>query len=424
MGREVGRASDDGGEPRVSKNHKRANSVTERTASEDSSELENFRRTLGHESFSHLVAGVGDYAIFLLDAQGYVRSWNTGAERSKGYRADEIIGRHFSIFYPAEAVEKHRPERALSLAIRNGRFAEENWRVRKDGSRFWASVTLTALRGEDGTVTGFLKITRDLTDRRKIQALQEANRQKSEFVALLEKRVQERTAQLTDSNAQLEAFAYTVSHDLKAPLRGIQGFSQALLEDYQDKLDDRARDYLQRIGSGILRMQMLIEDLLEHSQLSRAEFRLAPVDLSSAVQEALKMLEGEIKLTKAKISVRGPMPVVVAQPSALVQSIQNLLSNAIKFTDDGQAPQIRISAQKIGEKARLYVEDKGIGIEERHFDRIFQIFERLHGSESFSGTGIGLAIVKKAIERMGGRCGVDSKVGAGSKFWIELVLSG
>jgi PAS domain S-box-containing protein len=395
--------------------------VTERTASENSSELENFRRTLSHESFSHLVAGVGDYAIFLLDAQGYVRSWNTGAERSKGYRADEIIGRHFSIFYPAEGIEKHRPERALSLASRNGRFAEENWRVRKDGSRFWASVTLTALRGEDGTVTGFLKITRDLTDRRKIEALQEANRQKSEFVALLEKRVQERTAQLTDSNAQLEAFAYTVSHDLKAPLRGIQGFSQALLEDYQDKLDDRGRDYLQRIGSGILRMQMLIEDLLEHSQLSRAEFRLAPVDLSSAVQEALKMLEGEIKLTKAKISVRGPMPAVVAQPSALVQSIQNLLSNAIKFTDDGQTPRIRIFAQKIGEKARLYVEDKGIGIEARHFDRIFQIFERLHGPGSFSGTGIGLAIVKKAIERMGGRCGVDSKVGAGSKFWIELV---
>ena len=181
-----------------------------------------------------------------------------------------------------------------------------------------------------------------------MEALQEANRQKSEFVALLEKRVHERTAQLTDSNAQLEAFAYTVSHDLKAPLRGIQGFSQALLEDYKDNLDERGRDYLQRIGNGILRMQTLIENLLEHSQLSRVEFRLTTVDLGSALQEALKLLEGEIKTTSAKISVRGKMPAVVAQPSALVQSIQNLLSNAMKFTKSGRAPQSKYSSKKSG----------------------------------------------------------------------------
>jgi light-regulated signal transduction histidine kinase (bacteriophytochrome) len=253
-----------------------------------------------------------------------------------------------------------------------------------------------------------------------MRALEEANRQKSEFVALLEKRVQERTAQLTDSNTQLEAFAYTVSHDLKAPLRGIQGFSQALLEDYKESLDERGRDYLQRIGNGILRMQTLIENLLDHSQLSRVEFRLTTVDLGSALQEALKLLEGEIKGTNAKISVQGKMPAVVAQPSALVQSIQNLLSNAIKFTENGQVPQIQVFTERIGERTRLYVEDRGIGIEERHFDRIFEVFERLHGQESFSGTGIGLAIVKKAMQRMGGRYGVDSKVGVGSRFWIEL----
>jgi len=393
--------------------------VTERAASYPS-ELEKFRNNLSYESFSRLVADVADYAIFLLDAEGHVASWNNGAERIKGYKADEIIGKHFSAFYPATGIGKHRPGRALALAAKDGRFGEEAWRIRKGGSRFWASVTITTLRNPEGKVAGFLKITRDLSDRRKMEALQEANRQKSEFVALLEKRVHERTAQLTDSNAQLEAFAYTVSHDLKAPLRGIQGFSQALLEDYKDILDERGRDYLQRIGNGILRMQTLIENLLEHSQLSRVEFRLTTVDLGSALQEALKLLEGEIRTTSAKISVRGKMPAVVAQPSALVQSIQNLLSNAMKFTKSGRAPRIQVFAENIGDRTRLYVQDRGIGIEERHFDRIFEVFERLHGQESFSGTGIGLAIVKKAIERMGGKCGVDSKVGSGSRFWIEL----
>jgi PAS domain S-box-containing protein len=372
------------------------------------SELEKFKRTLSHDSFSHLVAGVADYAIYLLDAEGYVASWNTGAQRIKGYTSEEIVGKHFALFYPPDAIEKERPEHTLSLAARNGRYAEEGWRLRKDGSRFWASVNTTALRDPDATVVGFLKITRDLTNRRKMEALQEANRQKSEFVVRLEKRVQERTAQLTETNAHLEAFAYTVSHDLKAPLRAIQGFSEALLEDYQDKLDDRGKDYLRRIGSGTLRMQTLIENLLEHSQLSRAEIRLTTVDL---------------KATKAKISIREPLPSVIAHPSALVQSIQNLLSNAIKFTSEGQAPLVCVFAETIGERTRLYVQDQGIGIEERHFDRIFQVFERLHGHESFSGTGIGLAIVKKAMERMGGTCGVDSKLGAGSRFWIDLAAA-
>jgi PAS domain S-box-containing protein len=394
--------------------------VTERIPSKYPSELEKVRNTLSQESFSYLVAGVVDYAIFLLDARGYLTSWNTGAERNYGYKADEIIGRHFSTFYPSDAIEKGWPEHELGAAVAEGRFSEEGWRIRKDGSRFWASVLVTALHGTDGTVAGFLKITRDVTLRRKLEALQEADRQKSEFLTELENRVQERTAQLTDANAQLEAFAYTVSHDLKAPLRGIRGFSQALAEDYSDKLDDRARDYLRRIGEGVLRMQTLVEDLLAHSQLSRAEFRLTTVELSSAVEEALRPFEGEIKAGKAEISVKEPLPAVVGQRSALVQSIQNLLSNAIKFTQEGQTPRIQVFAQETGDKTRLYVQDEGIGIEERHFDRIFQVFERLHGTETFSGTGIGLAIVKKAMERMGGTCGVDSQIDQGSRFWLEL----
>jgi PAS domain S-box-containing protein len=394
--------------------------MSEPDQSKHPTELENVRNTLNQGSLSQVVASVADYAIILLDAEGRVASWNAGAQRIKGYEASEIIGKHFSIFYPAEAVSRGRTEQALRKAASAGKFSEEGWRVRKDGSRFWASVLITPIRNADGTLAGFLKIDRDRTERRKFEALQEVDRRKSEFLAELENQVQERTAQLTEANAQLEAFAYTVSHDLKAPLRGIRGFARALMEDYQDKLDGQARDYLRRIEEGAERMQALIEDLLAHSQLSRAEFRLTVVDLESVVDEALRSLDGEVRMGNAAVSIKKPLPDVIAHRSALVQAIQNLLSNAIKFTRKSHPPCVEIFAEGNDERTRLYVQDHGIGIEERHFDRIFQVFERLHGAETFSGTGIGLAIVKKAIERMGGSCGVESQVGSGSRFWIEL----
>jgi PAS domain S-box-containing protein len=394
--------------------------VSKQDQSKHPTELENIKNTLNRGSLRHLVASVADYAIFLLDADGLVASWNAGAQLITGYEAGEVVGKHFSVFYPAEAVARGWPEHVLQVAVAQGRFSGEEWRLRKDGSRFWASVLVTPIRDTDGTLAGFLKINRDRSDRRKIEALQEADRQKTEFLAELEDQVQERTAQLTEANAQLEAFAYTVSHDLKAPLRGIRGFAQALSEDYKEKLDGQARDYLRRIEEGVERMQALIEDLLAHSQLSRAEFRLTTVDLGSVVEEALRSLDLEGKAGKAEISIKEPLPSVIAQHSALVQTIQNLLSNAIKFTQLGQPARVEVFAEEIGDKTRLYVEDHGIGIEERHFDRIFQVFERLHGVETFSGTGIGLAIVRKAVERMGGTCGVESQLGSGSRFWIEL----
>jgi PAS domain S-box-containing protein len=394
--------------------------LSARNQSKHPTELENIRNTLNRGSFRHLVASVADYAIILLDPDGCIASWNAGAQRIKGYEAGEIVGKHFSIFYPEEAVIRGKTEQVLKIATAEGKFSEDGWRVRKDGTRFWASVLITPIRDSDGTLAGFLKITRDRSDRRKIEALQEADRQKSEFLAELENEVQQRTIQLTEANAQLEAFAYTVSHDLKAPLRGIRGFAQALIEDYVDKLDGQARDYLRRIEEGAQRMQALIEDLLAHSQLSRAEFRLMTVDLGSVVEEALRSLDSEVKAGKAEISIKEPLPLVVAHHSALVQTVQNLLSNAIKFNQQGQPARVDVFAEEMGDKTRLYVQDHGIGIEERHFERIFQVFERLHGVETFSGTGIGLAIVRKAIERMGGTYGVESKLGSGSRFWIEL----
>src|SRR5438105_4164895 len=181
-----------------------------------------------------LVEGITDYAIFSLDPRGFITTWNSGAERLKGYTSEEIIGQHFSRFYTPEDRAACLPEKILAIAAREGHWEGEGWRVRKDGTRFWSSAVVTAQRDDEGQLTGFSKITRDITDRK--QLLDQIRAHASE----LEKRIEERE----QTNAELEAFSYSVSHDLRAPLRAIEGFATALKEDYGDKFDDTARDYL------------------------------------------------------------------------------------------------------------------------------------------------------------------------------------
>lgn len=244
------------------------------------------------------------------------------------------------------------------------------------------------------------------------------------YASELEQRVAERTAQLQEINQELEAFTYTVSHDLRAPLRTIQGFAQALLEDYGDRLDEVAKSYIDSIVGDSIQLDTLIADLLTYSRLSRAQVNLQPTDLSSLVQEALKQLRMQIKNQQANITVREPLQAVLAQRSILVQAIANLISNAMKFVEPGTPPNVEIYTQKERQNdqnwVRLWVVDNGIGIAPEHQERIFHVFERLHGIESYSGTGVGLAIVRKGLERMGGRAGVESQLGQGSRFWIAL----
>ncbi len=257
----------------------------------------------------------------------------------------------------------------------------------------------------------------------------------------LEELVKERTK-------ELEAFTYSVSHDLRAPLRAMEGFSQALLEDYADRLDPVGQDYAHRIAAAAQHMDILIQDLLGYSRLSRIEIKLRPVVLEGVVQEALSLLTPEIQEKSAQVAVERPLPRLVGHHGTLVQVVGNLLSNAIKFVAPGVKPQVRVWAETIADCGlrivdvrsiqqstvpkseirnakwvRLWVEDNGIGIAPEHHELIFRIFERLHAVETYPGTGVGLAIVRKGMERMGGRVGVESEPGRGSRFWVELPRS-
>jgi signal transduction histidine kinase len=236
----------------------------------------------------------------------------------------------------------------------------------------------------------------------------------------LEARVQERTAELERSRADLEAFSYSVSHDLRAPLRAVEGFSQALLEDYGEKLEETGRDYAERLRGAAHTMDGLIHDLLAYSRLGRAEMLMVPVSLAEVVKEALQTMQGEIAERKARVAVEPDLPAVVGHPTTLVQVVLNLLRNAVKFMPPGETPRVKVYANPGGERVRLYVRDNGIGVDPRYHERIFLPFERLHGAERYPGTGIGLSIVRRGVERMGGRAGVISAVGEGSRFWIEL----
>ena len=218
----------------------------------------------------------------------------------------------------------------------------------------------------------------------------------------------------------MEAFSYTVAHDLRAPLRGMQGFAHALMDDYGEKLDHSAQDYLTRIMRSAERMDALIQDLLEYSRLSGSELTFRSVAVGDAVQNVIDRRADEIQRAGADVQVNLEHGYVKAHAATLETALENLIANALKFSRSGVPPVIKVRAIKQGEFVQISVQDNGIGIAAEHHGRIFRVFERLHGEQSFPGTGIGLAIVKKAIERMGGRVGLASELGEGSLFWMEL----
>lgn len=250
--------------------------------------------------------------------------------------------------------------------------------------------------------------------------------QTEQQTATLEKRVSERTQELQIANEDLEAFSYSISHDLQAPLRAMHGFSEALLEDYGDSLEESdsleeiGKEYARRILLSALRLEDLISDLLAYSHLNRSELSLKVINLTEIVLQVMKEIQPQIEEKQAEIEIQSPLPQVLGHHQTLVQAIINLLLNAMKFVKIGARPQIQVSAETGKNSVRLWIADNGIGIAPQHQKRIFQVFERLHGQETYSGTGIGLAIVRKGIERMQGQVGVESQLAEGSKFWIEL----
>lgn len=256
--------------------------------------------------------------------------------------------------------------------------------------------------------------------RAKATQLREANELLRAAAQQLEDRVTERTTELAEANAELEAFARTVAHDLRAPLRNLQGYATALLEDEAPRLSEGGREYAVRLSSTTQRLDRLVTDLLEYSRVARSRLQTEPIELEAVVREVLRDFSGEIAARGARVEIDGPLPQVVAHRATLAQALSNLVGNALKFVPPGRTPQVRIGARHERGAVVLAVSDNGIGIAPEHRDRIFQVFERLHGQERYPGTGIGLAIVRKAAERMGGTVSVSEAPGGGSVF--ELCL--
>jgi PAS domain S-box-containing protein len=353
--------------------------------------------------FQMLVSHIRDYAIFLLDAGGYVRTWNAGAELIKGYSEAEILGQHFSRFYPPEDVARGHPARELEIAAREGRFEEEGWRMRKDGSRFWANVVLTALRNDHGILVGYAKVTRDLTTRR-----------------AAEEELRRTAAELERSNAELDRFAAAAAHDLAEPLHTIAGLADLIERRHGDSLDPEAREALGHIRGGAVRLRGLLDGLLAYSRASHGEMHRERVEVAAALAHVLDSLGARIEERGAHIDYDPTaLGAVMADGRLLETVLQNLVTNALKFAES-EPPHVEVRAAATDGAWRLTVSDNGIGIAPEHQERVFGLFSRLHPSERYPGTGLGLALCRRIVERHGGEMGVESVPGAGSRFWFTL----
>lgn len=473
------------------------------------------------ELFHLLLAGIKDYAIFMLDPQGTVMTWNEGAERINGYSAQEIIGKNFSCFFCPEDREKGKPQRELEMAMENGRYEEEGLRVRKDGSQFWANIIITALYDESRQLTGFAKVTRDVTERK--QAMRNLQEQadlldlandaivvrnldsaivywnlgakkmygytkeqaegiishdlfKTEFpkpcseiiqdiltkgrwdgelihytqagqriivesrqtlkigsegqpIGILEintditkrkeaEQKQSALAEMERVNAELEQFASVASHDLQEPLRAVAGCLQILEKTYKGRLDDNADELIHHAIEGAKRMRTLINDLLALSRVDREEFAISTTELPKVLDQVKTDLSAAIKESKATITYSN-LPALPANQTLLALLFQNLIGNAIKFRGSSP-PQILINAHRNNGQWLFSITDNGIGFEQMYAERIFQPFKRLHTKDEYPGSGIGLPICKRIIERHGGKIWAESQPGKGTTFHFTI----
>lgn len=574
----------------------------------------------------HMVEGVRDYAIFLLDTKGYITSWNTGATRIKGYHSPEIIGKHFSIFYTKEDIKINKPEQALKMALEEGRYEDTGWRVRKDGSVFWANVIITPIKNSKGAVQGFTKITRDLTlqkkaeeeieklnnelDKRIIErtaelelslinekkAREEALRNQQKIVILskasgvlsssldfsktlsdlariitpaftdwfvfhevqadgkikpiivyhtneeyvdlgyklarkfssdtntlkgiykqintlkpiflpqipdrilksfisnkenlkilrslqinslisvpliirkrvngimtliregearsfdkedleiageiarraslalengrlyqeaqnlnmeLEKRVASRTSDLETINKEMESFSYSVSHDLRAPLRSIDGFSNLILKKYSDQLEETAKDYFMRVIHACRQMGQLIDDLLKLSQITRIEMNMEITDLSEMATGIANELQASQPERKATFIIQ-PGIIANIDRNLMEIALHNLFDNSWKYSRNQSVTKIEFGIETRDNKMVYYICDNGVGFDMKYLDKLFGAFQRLHGQTEFEGTGIGLATVQRIIRRHGGNIWAEAEVGHGATFYFTL----
>ncbi len=366
------------------------------------------------ERFRLLVEGVRDYAIFMLDPQGQVQSWNRGAENIKGYRADEIIGKHFSTFYPDDDIQRDKPGFELKVAAEVGRFEDEGWRLRKDGTRFWANVIITALRDKDGILIGYSKVTRDLTERKKAE----------------EQRLQLAREQVARSEAESasrakDEFLATISHELRTPLNAILGWGRMLRKsNLNEENFNRGLDTIERNAK--LQAQ-LIDDLLDVSRIISGKLRLTvmPVELSSIIEAAVDSVRpaADAKNIRLQMLLDSHAGLISGDPDRLQQVVWNLLSNAVKFTEKEGRIQVRL--QRINSHIEVTVSDTGRGISPEFLPYVFDRFRQADSSISrmHGGLGLGLAIVRHLIELHGGTVLAQSPgEGLGATFTVQLPM--
>jgi PAS domain S-box-containing protein len=383
--------------------------LTERKENE-----ENLRRS--EERYRSLVEQVTDYGIFMLDEKGKIISWNEGAKKIKGYEESEIIGKYFSIFYPEEDILNGKPAYELKVARTEGKYEEEGWRVRKDGSLFWASVVITAVYNAAGVHIGFSKVTRDLTERKESER---ALRDSYERYRVLAEELKITNQELSYANGELEQFTSIVSHDLQEPIRSIKSFLQLINMKLNDEQNEDLKTYIAKAITAADRMRELIRNLLHYSQLSKGEMVEEKIHVEDLINEAIQNVRTSIENSKAQITIETNIDTIEGDRVQLVQLIQNLLSNALKFTDS-KAPKIKVSGFHENGHVKFAVSDNGIGIAEADMNKVFEIFRRLHTKRDYPGTGIGLAICKKIVDRHRGRIWPESKQGKGTTFYFTL----
>ena len=368
------------------------------------------------ERYRSLVEQVTDYGIFMLDEKGRIISWNEGAKKIKGYDEREIIGKYFSIFYPEEDVLNGKPALELKIAKAEGKYEEEGWRIRKDGSPFWANVVITAVYNNQGIHIGFSKVTRDLTERKESER---ALRDSYERYRLLANELRQTNTELSYANQELEQFTSIVSHDLQEPIRSIKSFLQLINIKLNKEQNEDLKVYIEKAISSADRMKQLIQNLLHYSQLGKTDLLEEDINVDELIIEAIQNVGTSAEKSNAQITVENDIKTVKGDRVQLVQLIQNLLSNALKFTDS-QSPKVKITGFHENGHVKFSVTDNGIGIAETDIHKVFEIFRRLHTKKLYPGTGIGLAICKKIVERHGGRIWPESNPGKGTTFYFTL----
>jgi PAS domain S-box-containing protein len=355
---------------------------------------------------AHLAAIVesSDDAIISKTLDGIIVSWNRGAERLYGYTSEEVIGRSISLLAPigradevADLLDRSKRQEAVEHY--------ETVRVRKDGREVLVSLSISPIKDPAGSLIGASVIAHDITDRKKA-----------------EEALARRTEELARSNAELEQFAYVVSHDLQEPLRTVANFAQLLLKRYRGKLDAKADDFIDFIVDGVTRMQGMINDLLAYSRVESRGKESVPADCAELLGQALGNLQAAIEESGAQVT-HDPLPVVRCDGAQILQVFQNLVGNSIKFRN-GPPPRIHVGVERAAAEWVFSVKDNGIGIDSQYAGRIFEIFQRLHTQREYPGSGIGLAIAKKIVERHGGRIWVESRPQQGATFFFTLPVSG